>query len=104
MKILALDLGLKCGWAATLARGNDPNHFWRSINNIPFDLYHGTWHLKKLGDDFITPIAKFKSHLEAFNDVDAVAYEDVKGIFRGKLCSYQLRRLKNDYRALCVRV
>jgi len=95
MRILALDLGLKCGWAAILSKHTDALFYQ---NSKPYtesnDLYHGTWNLKKLGDDFITPIAKFKSHLEAFNEVDAVAYEDVKSIFRGNYAAINYGGLK----------
>jgi len=96
MRILALDLGLNCGWAATLKTSvnDEPVPQAWMVNGKLFDLYHGTWHLKRLGDDFITPIAKFKSHLEAFNEVDAVAYEDVKSIFRGNYAAINYGGLK----------
>ena len=103
MKILALDLGLNCGWAATLARSfahdgviDDyvPQDKSYRIDGLFFDVWHGTWHLKKQGDDFITPIAKFRSYLEAFNEVDGVAYEDVKSIFRGNYAALNYGGLK----------
>ena len=105
MRILALDLGLHCGWAAVLPRTaesdlpDDIKKFYilpdRDGNDSVYDIWHGTWHLKKHPkEDFITPIAKFRSILNAFNTVDAVAYEDVKSIFRGNYAALNYGGLK----------
>ncbi len=97
MRILALDLGLMCGWAATLEHtihGDNPLAKIYEVDGKDFDVWHGTWHLKKQGDDFITPLASFKSRLKAFNTVDIVAYEDVKSIFRGNYAALNYGGLK----------
>ena len=103
MRILALDLGLNCGRAATLPRSvaqedmiddYEPQDKSYKIAGLIVDVWHGTWHLKKQGDDFITPIAKFRSTLNAFPQVSAVAYEDVKSIFRGNYAALNYGGLK----------
>lgn len=99
MRILALDLGLNCGWAATLVRAaNEVDYetqpIFYALDDGVFDIWHGTWQLKKQGDDFITPIAKFRSTLNAFPEVSTVAYEDVKSLFRGNYAAINYGGLK----------